>query len=283
MDNEIHEIDLTAYDAQTRNIRHALKTMLSHDTSNNVGIAIFAHEMRNLLCPLKSGLEIIQHRYKSLSEEKLQHMFDVMGRQVTYAQEVIDDLSKSRENADASRLEKKYVKVSELLSQSVEIAQSFIRDKKHQLTVSPSGDIYVFADERRICQVFANLLINAAKYTPDGGSIRLAVRSANDQVIISVQDSGIGISPENITRIFELFHRITPVPLDENDKQSGSGIGLAVAKSIIEAHGGSISAASDGLTMGSTFTVSLPRLERKQLRDTNTKTSNRQTSVYSNQ
>jgi signal transduction histidine kinase len=161
-------------------------------------------------------------------------------------------------------LSRQLVEVSSIVAGAVERARPLIDRHKHALKVEvPSRPIKLFVDPVRIEQVLANLLTNAAKYTPDGGEIVVRAEIADDTVILAVRDNGIGISPEMLGRVFDLF-----VQADEARERTegGLGIGLALARKIVEMHGGTVTAASKGDSHGSEFTVSLPLAQPAKVR-----------------
>lgn len=151
-------------------------------------------------------------------------------------------------------MQKERVALSEVVQMAVEISQPFIEEKKHELMVSlPEEKIWLEADKMRLSQVFLNLLNNAAKYTEPGGKISLTAKLEGSNVIVCIKDTGLGIPPEELANMFELFTR-----LERDTGQDGLGIGLSLVKQLVEMHGGSIKAYSAGLNQGSEFAVRLP-------------------------
>src|SRR5262249_32942765 len=143
-----------------------------------------------------------------------------------------------------------------VLDNSVELARPHIEAALHRLEVSlPEQPIELYADPVRMAQIVANLLNNAAKYTPEGGLVNLSGHRAGGEIVIRVRDNGAGISPEALPQIFDLFAQGDRAPLTS---QGGLGIGLSLAKGLTELHGGTVSAHSDGLGFGSEFTVRIP-------------------------
>jgi CheY-like chemotaxis protein/two-component sensor histidine kinase len=177
---------------------------------------------------------------------------------------MVDDLlDVSRISRGKITLQKQLVKLADVISDAVEITRPLIEGRKHELTVSmPPDAMWLDADPTRLAQVVYNLLNNAAKYTEKGGHIWLAVSKEGHEAILRVRDTGIGISPEMLTHVFELFAQLDRA-LDRS--QGGLGIGLTLVRRIVEMHGGSIYAFSEGTGKGSVFEVRLPLpLEKKQ-------------------
>jgi two-component system CheB/CheR fusion protein len=175
-------------------------------------------------------------------------------RQLTH---LIDDLlDVSRITTNRIQLRKEPVDAGMLVGRAVGSARPAIEERKHKLAVEiAAGEMPLFADPTRIEQVIVNLLTNASKYTPEGGDIRVKAYPENEHVVIKVKDSGVGIPPEMLTRVFELFMQVDP-SLDR--AKGGLGIGLTVVRHLTEMHGGTVSATSEGLGNGSEFSIQLP-------------------------
>jgi CheY-like chemotaxis protein len=172
---------------------------------------------------------------------------------------LVDDLlDVSRVTRGLVALEQHALDLNSLLPDAVEQVRPLMDTRRHTLVVRPAAEpACICADRLRIVQIAANLLTNAAKYTPEGGHVTLAVRLLPHDVELTVSDNGIGIAPELLPRVFDLFTQAERSP---DRSQGGLGLGLALARSLVELHGGSVSAASPGLGKGSTFTVCLPCL-----------------------
>lgn len=218
-------------------------------------IALLAHELRNPLAPVRNGLQVLS--LAGNDPEKIQRVHKMMDRQLTHMVRLIDDLlDVSRMNRNKLHLQKTQVLMEEVINNAVETIRPAIEAAHHQLFISlPDEPLYLNADLTRLAQVFSNLLSNSVKYTPSGGEIWLEVIRQNDQVEVSVRDTGIGIPPAALTRIFDMFSQ---VPRSLEDHSGGLGIGLALVKVLVEMHGGEVTAASDWPSKGSTFTVRLP-------------------------
>jgi PAS domain S-box-containing protein len=225
-------------------------------------IATLSHELRNPLAPIENSIEIL--RLGNHVAPDSTYLLEIMERQVGNLIRLVDDLLEiSRISRGKIQLHKEVVDISEAVESAVETSGPSIDAAGHHLSVVlPSKPLRANVDPLRISQVVANLLTNAAKYTPGGGTIELTVRQEGQNVLISVKDTGIGISQEMLPRVFEMF-----VQTDREHKQAhgGLGIGLALAKNLVEMHGGKIEARSDGLGQGSEFLVRLPLGEAAQL------------------
>jgi signal transduction histidine kinase/ActR/RegA family two-component response regulator len=219
-------------------------------------LAMLAHELRNPLSPLVNSLGILR-RMDSLEMPLARRQIEVMGRQVDQLTRLVDDLlDVSRVSRGLIELRRERLALAEVLDTAVEAARPAIDARNLQLQFfSPPEAVYVNADRVRLTQAFANLLQNAAKYTDAGGTISVGVVTDSGRVSVVVRDTGVGIPPELLSRIFDLFEQV-PVSLDR--AQGGLGIGLTLVRTLVELHGGHVTAHSVGLGHGSTFTVSLP-------------------------
>jgi signal transduction histidine kinase/CheY-like chemotaxis protein len=212
-------------------------------------IAMLSHELRNPLAPLRSGLEVMRLRGSSAEDGGMREM---MQRQVVHLVRLVDDLLEgSRISRGLLEIKREPVQLSDVLRAAIESAGPLIRDASHRLDLDlPSEPLWIEADVVRLSQVFGNLLNNAARYTPRGGRIWLrAARVEGGKVQISVRDTGVGFEPEAQARLFEMFSR--------GAASSGLGIGLALARKLVEMHGGAIEAKSDGEGRGAEFAVTL--------------------------
>jgi signal transduction histidine kinase/DNA-binding response OmpR family regulator len=223
----------------------------------NEFLAMLAHELRNPLAPIRNAVEIL--RMLDIPDPNLQWANDIITRQVEQLVRVVDDLLDiSRVTGGKIQLRKEPVDVAVAVGRAVETSRPLIDARRHELTVSlPPEPLHVNADLVRLAQVLANLLNNAAKYTEEGGRIALEVARAGDEAVFRVRDNGIGISPEIIASVFDLF---TQVDRSLDRSQGGLGIGLTLVRQLIELHGGSVQAYSEGLNRGSEFVVRLPLL-----------------------
>jgi signal transduction histidine kinase len=220
-------------------------------------LATLAHELRNPLAPLSNGLHLM--RMASTKPELLEKTRQMMERQIQHMVHLVDDLlDVARISTGKVELRRRHVDLREVIATAVETSASLVDAAGHKLSVDvPQQPLPIDADPTRIAQVVSNLLNNAAKYTPEGGRIGLKVRVEDGQAVLSVSDTGIGIAPDAIDKVFEMFAQ---VPSSAGKPQGGLGIGLSLVQSLVALHGGSVSAASPGIGQGSTFTVRLPLL-----------------------
>ncbi|MBC8118989.1 MAG: PAS domain-containing protein [Burkholderiaceae bacterium] len=218
-------------------------------------LAVLAHELRNPLAPIRNATQFLQ--LKAPADAALQNARDIIDRQVKHLVRLVDDLlDVSRISSGKISLQKDHVSLALIVTNAVEASRPLIESGHHQLTVTlPEEPLYVEADLTRMAQVLQNLLNNAAKYTPPGGQINLHAAFDGRQVAIRITDNGIGIPPDMLSYIFDLF---TQVGRSIEWQTGGLGIGLTLVKRLVEMHGGTVEARSFGLDQGSEFTVRLP-------------------------
>jgi len=216
-------------------------------------LAMLGHELRNPLSPILTALQLMKLQGESGSERER----TVIERQVSHLTRLVDDLlDVARIARGRVELKPELVELSDIVAKAIEIASPLLEQRNHALTVDvPRRGLRVEVDSMRLGQVVSNLLTNAAKYTPPGGQIAVRGRRDNHEVVLSVRDTGIGIAPEMLPRIFELFVQEGQA-LDR--AQGGLGIGLTIVRSLVERHGGSVAAHSDGPGTGSEIVVRLP-------------------------
>lgn len=227
------------------------------DRRKNEFLAMLAHELRNPLAAIRYAANI--SRLPNLSETDFD-VAEVIERQVEYLAHLVDDLLDiSRITQGRIRLRREIVNTETIVRRAVEAVRPALEEKEHELTLDLySGPLPVSADATRLEQVCQNLLNNAAKYTERGGRIRLTTRAEGGQAVIAVSDSGVGIPHGLLTQVFDPFVQGEQT-LDRS--QGGLGIGLTLVRQIVELHGGTVHAASEGMGHGSTFTVRLPMVE----------------------
>jgi PAS domain S-box-containing protein len=221
-------------------------------------LAMLAHELRNPLAPIRNAVTILQ--LEPVQSPVVRNSRDVIDRQLTHMTRLVDDLlDVGRMTTGKIQLKKEDVFYNQLVERAMETVRPVMDARRHKLTASmPACAIHVQADGTRLAQVLQNLLINAAKYTPENGDIRLSVRLDGGRLVTTVRDNGIGMTPEAIGQIFELF--------SQGDgrgaaKESGLGIGLTLARSLVEMHGGTLQAESAGPGLGSSFTFFVPNAQ----------------------
>jgi PAS domain S-box-containing protein len=242
-------IDVTERLMQAEALREA-------DRLKDEFLATLAHELRNPLAPLRNGLEIMKlAAHDAASVERARAM---MERQLGQMVRLVDDLlDVSRISKGKLTLRRERVALATVLHSAVETSRPLFDASRHELSLSlPDTPVYVDADVTRLSQVFANLLNNAAKYTPPGGRIEIRVTVAGEQVVVAIRDDGIGISREMLPRIFEMF---TQVRQAGGTGETGLGLGLTIVERLVRMHGGTVEARSEGERRGSEFVVTLPR------------------------
>lgn len=218
-------------------------------------LATLAHELRNPLAPLSNGLHLM--RLAGGKPEMLERTRQMMERQVQHMVHLVDDLlDVARISTGKVELRRRRMDLKEAVATAVETSASLIDAGGHKLHVElPAQPLPMDADPTRITQVVSNLLNNAAKYTPEAGRIDLRVAVHDGEAVLTVTDTGIGLAPDALSKVFEMFAQ---VPNSTGKPQGGLGIGLSLVQSLVAMHGGSVSASSAGIGQGSTFTVRLP-------------------------
>ena len=222
-------------------------------------LAMLGHELRNPLAPIRNAMQIL--RLKGAADPELQEVTEMVERQIQQLTRLVDDLlDVSRVGHGKINLQMKPVDLKDVVALAVEISRPLIDARKHVLKVSlPQQAVEVEGDPGRLAQVVSNLLNNSAKYSEDGGRIELTVEAIGDQAVLRVRDTGIGIEPAMLPRIFDLF---TQVKGSASRSAEGLGIGLALVRNMIELHGGCVQAASAGLGHGTEFVVRLPLMSK---------------------
>jgi signal transduction histidine kinase/ActR/RegA family two-component response regulator len=246
-----------AAEAESSFAQRSEQTLREADRRKDAFLATLSHEVRNALAPMSNSLEIIE---RARSDQFLAERARVMMRQqMTYLNRIVDDLLDiSRITRDKLALRFAPTDIVELVRLSIEANQPLAEHAGHGVKVTlPLGSLFVNGDSIRLAQVFVNLLNNACKYTEAPGHIELSARRDGHDAVISVKDDGIGISPEMMPRVFEPF---TQIDQSLARSQGGLGIGLSLAKRLVEMHGGTLSGFSAGLGRGSEFVVRLPAL-----------------------
>ncbi len=241
---------------RVRNLVHAQSLREAAEGANRAKdefLAMLGHELRNPLSPIVTSLELMKLKGSPETERER----TVIERQVQHLVRLVDDLlDVSRIARGKVELKTETVEIAEAVAKAIEMASPLLEQRAHMLNVDvPGRGLRVHADPTRLSQVVANLLTNAAKYTPKGGQITIGAGQADGEVVLSVRDTGIGIAPELLPRIFDLFVQERQA-LDRS--HGGLGLGLAIVRNLVELHGGAVSASSEGLGQGSEFVVRLP-------------------------
>nr|WP_315256731.1 ATP-binding protein [uncultured Duganella sp.] len=240
--------------------RRAEKQLREADRRKDEFLAMLAHELRNPLAPISAGAQLLQSGHAS--EAAVQRTAGIIVRQVHHMTRLVDDLlDVSRVTRGLVTLTRVPLDVAKIVADAVEQVDPLIKSRQHRFDVALApAPLMVTGDHKRLVQVLANMLNNAAKYTPPGGAIKLSARADGSNVKLSVSDNGIGMAPELRSRVFELFAQADRNP---DRSQGGLGLGLALVKSLVELHGGSVAADSDGENTGSTFTITLPATQQR--------------------
>jgi PAS domain S-box-containing protein len=240
-------------------IHKAQEELLAASRRKDDFLAMLAHELRNPLAPINSAAELL--KLASQDNATLQKTSSIIMRQVAHMRELLDDLlDVSRVTRGLITLQEEEVDLKTIVAEAVEQVQSLMETKKHLLIVQDATDqaMLVKGDRTRLTQVLTNILNNAAKYTPESGVITIKLNAYHDQAEVIMRDTGMGISPELLPHVFELF---TQGERSADRSQGGLGLGLALVKSLVELHGGTVTATSLGTGKGSEFCIRLPKLE----------------------
>ena len=235
--------------------RAAEQALRDADRRKDEFLATLAHELRNPLAPIRTALEVL-NRLPGDSPQA-PRLREMMGRQISQFVKLIDELlDVSRISTGKVLLQRERVELRRVVEAALEDAQPVLGASRHTLQVRwPDAPVWVMGDHSRLAQVVGNLLTNAVKYTPAGGSVFVKCTQEGSDVVLRVEDTGIGIAPDVLPRIFELFTRAT---IAVKMEPGGLGIGLAIVKQIVELHGGTVQARSNGDGHGAEFTVRLP-------------------------
>jgi signal transduction histidine kinase/ActR/RegA family two-component response regulator len=238
-------------------LRLALEQLAEADQRKNQFLATLAHELRNPLAPISNGVQVMQMSAKT--EPTLKPVTLMMERQMKHLVRLVDDLLDiSRITRGKVSLRTERLSLEPLLKGAIEMSWTPAETERLELRVEMAeAPIDVEGDRDRLTQVFSNILSNAAKYTAGSGKVWLSLRREGSQAVVRIQDTGVGIPPEALEHVFEMFSQLSPAGLAE----SGLGIGLALVRELVELHGGQVEARSDGHNRGSEFVVRLPALE----------------------
>ena len=253
-DQHLAEVALKRLNEQLEEKVHQLK---DSDVRKDEFLAMLAHELRNPLAPISAASELLT--FPGLDADRIRQTGRIISRQARHMTGLIDDLMDvSRVTRGLVTLHREVVDARLIAGDAVEQVRPLIDARRHhlELHVAPETTL-VFGDRKRLIQVVANVLNNAAKYTPEGGTIVLKLESTGSEVLIHVIDNGVGMTPTMIGRAFDLFAQ---ADRSADRAQGGLGLGLALVKSLVELHHGTVKATSDGPGRGSTFCISLPRV-----------------------
>ena len=240
--------------------RARIRRIARESLLNDEFLAVFSHEVRSSLGAIHNAAHLLRLLHAESSvEEKARLLIE---RQVGRMTRLVDDLGElSRSRSAETPLQFERIDLRVVVMHAIETVESDLGKRNHRLTTSlPDMPMWLTGDSGRLEQVLVNLLVNASKYTNDGGDLCLSVQHRDHEVVVRIGDSGIGIAPDVLPLIFNLF-----VQADHSSRraEAGLGIGLALVKRLVEMHGGSVTAASAGLGQGSEFTVWLPALAER--------------------
>jgi nitrogen fixation/metabolism regulation signal transduction histidine kinase len=232
-------------------------------------LATLAHELRNPLAPIQNGVHVLRRLDGDdpASRDRARRALTIVDRQVAHLVRLVDDLLEvSRITTGKIELRKQHLDLAAVIQQALEMSEPSIKAGKHKISlVLDHEPLIVDGDPVRLTQVFANLFNNAAKYTPPKGQIEISAKREGDQALVSVRDNGIGVSADMLPRIFDLF---TQSPHSLVNAKGGIGVGLSLARKIVEMHGGQVEGRSNGVGHGSEFVVRLPLADRQLARET---------------
>jgi two-component system, sensor histidine kinase len=253
-EDEIGEL-VDAFNGMLAEVGRRAEALRVADRRKDEFLATLAHELRNPLAPIRNGLEIL--RIAGNDPQKTALAREMMERQLLQMVRLVDDLlDVSRITTGKLAVRKTIIDLHDALRDAVEIARPFIESRRHAFeTILPPEPIPVEGDRTRLAQVFSNLLNNAAKYTHPGGRIQLRLGREGRDAVVRVRDNGVGLAPESLHVIFEMFNQVDRT-LERS--QAGLGVGLTLARRLVELHEGTIEAISDGTGKGSEFVVRLP-------------------------
>ncbi|MFO1306268.1 MAG: ATP-binding protein [Burkholderiales bacterium] len=249
--------DLTRLSGVTLDItelKRAEDALREADHRKDEFLAMLAHELRNPLAPIRNAADVLQTL--ASWDARSQSMTRIIARQASHMTELVDDLlDVSRVTRGLIRIDRAPVALRHVIADAIEQTRPLVDGRRHRLSVGALPDVEIDGDRVRLVQVVANLLNNAAKYTPAGGRIEVRVASSGESARIEVEDSGVGIAPEFLPQVFELFSQASR---GSDRAEGGLGLGLTLVRGIVDLHGGTVEARSEGAGQGSTFTVTLP-------------------------
>ncbi|OUM01992.1 hybrid sensor histidine kinase/response regulator [Variovorax sp. JS1663] len=244
---------------RARRRQYEMRTLLAGlrdaDQRKTEFLATLAHELRNPLAPLSTALSLLA-RKQPVPEEAVKY-YELMSRQVEHMVRLVNDLMEvSRITRGKIELHLAPVRLDAVIDDAIELSRPAMERAGHALELEVSGEpLVVRGDAVRLTQVFSNLLNNAAKYTPAGGRVKVVAQQQQRQAVVEVSDTGAGLAPGMLKSIFDMFVQVSGTA---KEAQGGLGIGLTLVRSLVELHGGTVEAASEGMGRGATFTVRLP-------------------------
>ncbi|MGZ8238607.1 MAG: hybrid sensor histidine kinase/response regulator [Methylobacter sp.] len=252
-DDKCDKVLVVATDITDR--KRAAEALRLADRRKDEFLAMLAHELRNPLAPIRNAVQLL--KIQEVIDPKLAWSYQVIDRQVTHMVHLLDDLlDVARIMQGKIRLEVERFELNDIVNNALETSRPLIESRRQELIISQSAPPqWLLGDRVRLAQVLSNLLNNAAKYTHEGGKIMLNIMQEDSDAVIEVKDTGIGIAPDILPHVFDLFSQADHTLAHS---QGGLGIGLTLVHQLVEAHGGKVTATSGGIGQGSTFTVRLP-------------------------
>jgi len=234
-------------------LRQARAEAEAASRTKDMFLAMLGHELRNPLAPILTALQLMRLR----DDDALLKERAVIERQVSHLVRLVDDLlDVSRLTRGKLELARQPIEIADIIAKAIEMSRTLLEQQRHRLTiVAPPADLRVDGDHARLAQVFANLVTNAAKYTPPGGHVRVTAGRDGDEIVVQVKDDGEGIDPQLLAHIFDLFKQGDRT-IDR--ARGGLGLGLTIVKTLVELHGGRVSARSGGPGTGAELEVRLP-------------------------
>jgi signal transduction histidine kinase len=225
-------------------------------------LAVLAHELRNPLAPIRNAVELLHHLDPCVPEKQANARQTII-RQTDHLVRLVDDLlDVSRISQGKITLREERIELKAIIDAAIETATPMIQRRQHTLRVElPEHEVWLTGDSVRLSQIICNLLLNGAKFTQPGGELAVVAKRLDDNILIKVQDNGIGIPADSMLSIFNLFAQVERA---SDRTLDGLGIGLALVKTLVELHGGTVTAVSSGLGQGSTFEIRLPIISSDQ-------------------
>lgn len=256
LDRPVRSVTLVSAAKSVLRARKRQYEMREIDRRKDEFLAMLAHELRNPLAPISAASELLS--VPTLDRDRIQQTSEIISRQVRHMTGLINDLlDVSRVSRGLVTLDQGIQDAWQIVASAIEQVRPLMDARQHHLTVQNAPvTASIFGDQKRLVQIVANILNNAAKYTPPGGHIALSVKVDNTSVTYTIEDDGIGMEPPVLNRVFEMFAQ---GERNSDRNQGGLGIGLAIVRSLVSLHGGSVTAHSEGLGKGSTFILTLPR------------------------
>ena len=250
--------DITPYTRPLRQARLRVEELTAANRRKDEFLAMLSHELRSPLAAIQDAVRLLSSQTgESPPQQRTQALQALIERQVRRMTQLVDDLlDVSRISHGRLHLQRERIDLRVVVSNAIETLEADINERHHRLTTAlPDAPVWLHADPWRLEQVFVNLLANASRYTDAGGELAVWVHTRDGHAVVGIRDSGIGIAPDALAHIFDLFRQ---ADVAAPRSKSGLGIGLALVRNLVELHGGSVSAASAGVGQGSEFTVRLP-------------------------